>query len=634
MRTNPSQGIFTSGIPQGNQATQNPVAQSTREEQTRLEGTNTAASSSRHMARRALELQRTLSDSVSASESSRNNHSLEFYRHTLDLWMKHSPSVERRVREEVRKRIVSWQDAGRAEAPLNLSAASLREEAGIEEVLTLMPPLPPGVQRADISGHRFLTLPQHNLRNTLRFLNASECNLQYLSIELPAFLEELNIQNNRIESLPIRLPNSLIRLNASGGRGEFLVPAGILVAASRAENPCEINLRGSRVSAISQRRIAEHNARVAQDGIGREIEIEQGAGNRENNINIYGVGRTSKTLGQAVQAWYNTHAPERAVAWCNIRREAISQANKIPLEEMNKANEEELNKGQEKGRFADPTVHFWNCLDSLKGTREAQIDSIFKRRVTVLLDAMEGDKALRDTCFSIARRADESCHDNVTLGFNEMEQAHLTRCAARGDFTQQKVFDLGVSAFKLQMLDELAKKKAHEIGKDSEELEVVLYYRTKLAEQLKLPHQSRDMLFERIATRGGGWWGIWGGVKSKDLRQATLAVESVANDSKKMIEFLMDWKPWQQDLARRYPDQFKTDDLEKEQAEVRDQMEKLEERSDLNDDGKWQKSKALKVEFENLDGKLFGPKREQLTREFMETNVASAVQSKNNCTIL
>lgn len=204
------------------------------------------------------------------------------------------------------------------------------------------------------------------------------------------------------------------------------------------------------------------------------------------------------------------------------------------------------------------------------------------------------------------------------------------RGAARGDFTQQEIYDLGVSTFKLQMLDELAKKKAHEIGNDSEELEVMLYYRTQLADRLKLPHQSRDMNFQTEATQDRNGNIV---VNRRDLDTAARAVQSAASKLQEIIEFLTEWEPWQKDLARRYPDKFKIDDLEEAQTELHDQLDKLGERSDLNDDDKLQKTAALREEFDKLDGKLFGPAREDLTREFMNSNVVSGSQSKN-CTIL
>ena len=627
MPFNPFQIRFNFRIPQRNRATQNPVAQPAREEQqSRSEDAGSTAASSHHtMAARALHLQRALTDAANAGESSRRNHHLEFYVFSLDSWVKKSSSNQKRFREEVRNRIVGWLDAGREEAPLNLSAASLREAVGIDEALTQMPPLPPGVQMADISGHRFLNLPERNLPNTLRFLNASECNLHYLDITLPASLEVLNIQNNRIENLPPRLPNSLVRLNASEGQGELIVPSSILAAASRTENPCEINLRGTRISAASQRRIETHNQRVSQNGIGRQIEIERGASSRSNNINIYGVGRRSETLGQAVQAWYTTDVPGRTAAWQNIRREAISQANAISLEDLNQANEEMLNRAHQDDRFTDdPTVHFWALLDSLKGTKDARIDSTFRERVTVLLDAMKGDKELRDTCFSIARAGDETCHDNVTLRFNQMEQAHLIRRAEKGDFTPQEIFNLGVNTFKLQVLDEQAIKKAHEIGKDHEALEVVLYYRTNLADRLNLPHQSRNMIFNTVATYDQNWNVA---VNRRVLDKAAETVQSVANNPKPIVEFMVGWKPWLKDLARRYPEKFNPAELEKAQEKIYDQLEKLDKRNDLNEGDKLERSKALLEEFNKLDGKLFGPERERLTKEFVMSNAASSSQS-------
>ena len=735
---NPSQRRFTSGTPQESQATQDdPGAQPDREEQARPEGAVAAASSSHlAVAGRDVHLQRSLLASISTRRSVVSSEGLAKYRDSLHAWGENAPSTtEKRVREEAVNRIISWQNAGIEDELLNLSATSLREEAGINGKITDLLPLPPRVQKVNVSGHRLESLAANKLPDSLKelnissneltelpeklpdslnVLNAGRNRIQDLPENLPPALKELNVQNNRLDSLPEELPpalkklnvqnnslislpenlpaslevldaghnrledlpenlpaalkklnvqnnsifnlpndlpaslkelnvrsnyllilpddlpanlevlnvgnnylknlpeslpDSLIQLDASEGRETLMVPIDVLETALRKDNPCQINLQGTRISAALQQWITAHNERVAQDGVGREIEIV-------GETNRYGVGRKSQTLGEAVRKWYNTRAPGYALLWRNIRREALSKANAIPLEELDKANEESL---------IDPTRPFWTLLDSLSGTKDAKIDSIFSKRVTKLLDAMEGDKELRDKCFDIAHGADATCHDNVTVGFNQMEHAHLVRCAARGSFTAQEVFNLGVSTFKQQMLDELAIRKALAIGKAREELEVVLYYRTNLADRLNLPHQSRHMIFEREATRDENGNRV---LNTSDLDTATEIVQTAVNDPQQIIKFLAEWEPWQKDLARRYPEKFNPVDLENAQGELYDQLEELEKRSDLNEEDNRQRKNALQDEFNKLDEKVFGPERERLTKEFVISNVASSSQSR------
>lgn len=760
---NPSQRQFTSGAPQENEAAQaDPDTQSAREEQARQEGA--VASSSRHAMSspgRDSHLQRSLLASISreTNESVGSNEDFARYLDSLDNWVNSAPAHEREIRENTRDRIVAWQAAGRADAPLDLSATSLREQAGINEKITELPPLPPRLQKVNVSGNRLESLAAGELPDSLKELNVSSNRLielpenlpvslevldvgrnrlQDLPEELPPALKELNVQNNRLDGLPEELPPALKKLNVRNNalislpenlpaslevldagynrledlpfnlpaalkklyvrnnsifnlpedlpvtlevldvqhnqlvglpvylpaflkelnvrsnnlvilpndlpaalevlnvgnnylkklpesfpaslilldasqenalqrREELMVPIGVLEAALRERNPCRINLRGTRISAALQQWITAHNERVAQNGTGREIEIVGGA-------NRYGVGRTSQTLGEAVRKWYNTRAPGYAIVWREIRRKALSKANEIPLAELDKANEEDL---------IDPTRPFWALLDSLSGTKEAKLDSAFRERVTKLLDAMEGDEKLCATCFNIAQGGDESCHDNVTLTFNQMEQAHLARCAAKGDFTPQEVFELGVNTFKLQMLDELAIKKAREVGKGNEELEVVLYYRTKLAERLNLRHQPRGMIFESEATTDANGNPV---LDASDLDAAADVVQSVANNPQRIIEFLTEWEAWQEDLARRYPKTFNSADLKKAQDDIYKDLGELDERSDLDDGEKLREKNALMNRYNNLDAELFGPERERLTREFVMGNVASSSQ--------
>lgn len=227
------------------------------------------------------------------------------------------------------------------------------------------------------------------------------------------------------------------------------------------------------------------------------------------------------------------------------------------------------------------------------------------------------------SCF--AHAATESCHDNVTPGFNQMEEAHLARRAARGEFTQQELFELGVNTFKLKMLDELAKKKAHEIGKGHEELEVVLYYRAQLADKLKLPHQSRNMLFETTASTDENENVV---LNSEDLEKVALAVQSAARHRQKITKFLAEWQPWQQDLARRHPKNFNTAALEKAKTKLHEHLEKLMERSDLGEEVKMQRIKAVTEIFNNLDDTVFRVERKRLTRKVVWRNVPSWAQSR------
>lgn len=711
--TNPSQRRGASGSSQESQATQESAAQPAREEQARPEGAPDgadAAASASHpmMSGRESHWHKSLVSAIRKGAT---------YQASLDQWLKDAPPTERRARQEIFERIMNWQNVGDVDEPLDLSAESLLEETGIEETITDLPPLPPRLRQVGLLGHQVesfaanklpdsltildvssntLTELPENLPASLKVLYVANNRLRSLPKILPAILRELYAENNRLRSLPEILPDTLLALDvmendlerlpetlpdslgvldASRGRVELEIPAGVLEAASREEDPCEIILQGTRVSVVSQERIMAHNERVAREGVGQTI---------EGGVNVYGVRRRSQTLGDAVRAWYSNRAPGYAVVWQNIRREAVSKANGIPLEELNQANEEELNEAHKSGRITDPTVSFWTLLDSLSGTMDAKIDSsTFRERVVDLLNEMENDKELRETCFNHAYDAVETCHDNVTLGFNNMERALLTRRAARGDFTPQVVFKLGLSTFKQDMLDALATQKAHEIGKGHEEREVMLYYRKIAADILELPHRSRHMLFEAEAISDQNQNLL---VNSTDLFTAASTVMSAANDPQQITGFLTQWEPWQKGLARQHPEKFKDTDLMEVKNAIQKILEELMGMSDLNEEtsdldelirefakeiihldegtsdldelirdfskkinnpakevsnpaeggsnlgeeishlGEGDKMKimnTLQKKYNNLDEILFGPERERLTREFVMSNIAS-----------
>lgn len=647
--TNPSQRRVASGSSQESQATQDLAAQPVHAEQAGPEGAGAAAASSSHAAMsssRDLHLQRSLA--ISAK-----------YHASLRSWMENAPSTERRARKEIVNRIMNWQNAAIEDEALDLSAESLHDEARIDEKITDLPPLPPRLQRLIVSGHRLRSLEVSKLPDSLEVLEAPSNELTELPAGLPS-LRLLYVENNYLESLPEDLPDSLEDLNAANNQ-LWKLPARwpdslevLNVANNYLERLSEdfpdaleeVNAENNLLDDLPARwhdfagelNVENNYLPEADDSVdetddsvaGTDDSVEE----RDDSIgevnsppaeaeNIYGVKKSSPTLGEAVRAWYGTRAPGHAVVWRDIRREAISKANPmIPPEELNKADEEELNKAHQDGRFTDPTAPFWTLLDSLNGTADAQTNSTFSERVTTLLDAMEDDKELRDRCFTIAHGAVETCHDNVTLGFNQMEEAHLARRVARGEFTPQEVFHLGVNAFKQDMLDALATQKAHEIGNEKEELIVVLYYRMRLANRLKLPHQSRDMTYKKTAITGEE-----GRIKNKDLYEAAEVVQSAARDPQKIIGFLMKWEPWQKDLARRYPEKFKDADLETAQTELKKQLDELME-SDLDEGDKMREIETLQKGYDNLDETLFGPDRERLTREFMRGDVASGSGTK------
>ena len=454
-----------------------------------------------------------------------------------------------------------------------------------DNLLDSLPRLPASLKKLVVARNRLTNLPP--LPDLLEHLNVARNQLDSLP-RLPASLKQLDVAVNQLDSLP-RLPASLKVLNVASNRLESL-PEDI----ETLKSDSKVIVTGNPLSTETRNRFV-----IALSPTGVEC-LDLSANNK------------AAALWQAVKAWFGTDDSARGAAWNKIYREAP----------------------------ANNTAPFQKLLKMLQKTAEMQgaMRVAFKDRVTRLLDAMEKDKELRDICFGIAYDAVETCHDNVTLGFNQMEQAHLTLRAARGEFTQQKVFKLGMDFFKLQMLDQLAKEKARNIGNEKEELEVVLYYRTKLGDTLmELSHQPQAMRYEGEAIskekrthRGLGPTKRVTVVTNEDLHKAAQAVRTAASDPQKIIEFLTGWEPWQKDLARRHPEEFSPAALQAAKDRLQEELANLDDEEKYPDLKTFQKkmmSDDLMKEYNALDSTLFDDERKRLTEKFVKANTASSSQS-------
>lgn len=542
--------------------------------------------------------------------------------------------------------------------PARLPASLRKLNAGYNKLESLPDNFPDSLKQLNASYNRFKKLPDSlpdslmelnvscthlsifpvRLPASLRKLNVSLNGLQYLPASLPPHLTELKANGTEIESLPDDLPDSLIRLSASYCKITE-IPASVLAAASRREAPCEIDLRTNPLSANAWRQIEEHNRNVISNGVGRQIRINETT-TAADGTNEYGVGRRSATLEQAVQAWFEpdpdheSSGHNRETAWRNIREEAIAHAN----------------------ADADPTLPFWTLLDSLNGTAAHGIEEgaapetsaaqaarvAFRKRVATLLDVMEKDKELREACFSIPFDVSQSCHDNVALRFDQMEQVHLTLRAARGELTQEEVFKLGLGTFKLQIMDELTKAEALAMNISKEELEVVLYYRTKLADTLDLPIQTKSMVNEQFVLAAASMAAGNTEAADKEVQEADknpgqitkyLDVEAVgeevqkaASDPEQITQFLVEWAPWQKSLERLHPEAFDAEAVEAEKAKVHQEQAQLEEDCSNGRGAEgWlqvQAMEALMKRYNHMEDILFRDTRKRMTEEFLKANTA------------
>jgi len=157
--------------------------------------------------------------------------------------------------------------------------------------------------------------------------------------------------------------------------------------------------------------------------------------------------------------------------------------------------------------FADPrNSELEVILHGLQQSSDFRNDvqrSELNTRVWTLLDAMDNDSAFIDEVHAYAL-GNVTCADDVADRFSELHLLALVSNAKRlsvaGD-QQQALLDLGQGLFRLQLLKEhigryIAEKAV--VNPNLDAVEVSLYFRLQLAEEMNLPSQPGSMLFGAI----------------------------------------------------------------------------------------------------------------------------------------
>ncbi|SDQ64469.1 Leucine rich repeat-containing protein [Pseudomonas sp. UC 17F4] len=126
------------------------------------------------------------------------------------------------------------------------------------------------------------------------------------------------------------------------------------------------------------------------------------------------------------------------------------------------------------------------------------------RRVWEVLEGCYDDTRLRRALFALAR-APRSCSDSVALNFSALEVRAHELTATRGlsgTSRQQPLLNLARSLFRLDEVDRLSAEEIQlrrAMGMAPDEIEVLLAFRTGLADELELVGQPRNMAYRFVA---------------------------------------------------------------------------------------------------------------------------------------
>ncbi|MFZ5938121.1 NEL-type E3 ubiquitin ligase domain-containing protein [Pseudomonas sp. HS6-2] len=192
----------------------------------------------------------------------------------------------------------------------------------------------------------------------------------------------------------------------------------------------------------------------------------------------------------------------------------------------------------------------------------------FRHRIWRILDACEHNEALREQLF---READgpRSCEDRLLLMLNQMEVGMLAFEGIEGvpvALRENRLLRLGRQLHRLDLLDDIANAHVRRMLREGlrrvDEIEVRLYYRSRLAGALDLPVVPDAMHFASFAQ-----------VSLADLSRAELEVLR-ADTAVAMLDALAERPFWQSYLRETFAQRF-----EALAASYHERLEVLEEQA-------------------------------------------------------
>jgi len=218
----------------------------------------------------------------------------------------------------------------------------------------------------------------------------------------------------------------------------------------------------------------------------------------------------------------------------------------------------------------------------------------FRRRVWHILEACEHNEALREQLFREAN-GPRSCEDRLLLMLNQLEVGILAFEGIQGvplAMRENRLLRLGRQLHRLDLLDDIATAHVQRMRRDGlrrvDEIEVRLYYRSRLAGALDLPVVPDAMHFASFAQ-----------VSLADLSRAELQV--LRNDTVvDMLDALVERPYWQRYLRETYAERF-----EAQATGYHARLETLEQQARAGQEGSYDaQARALMHQLEQAESAL------------------------------
>jgi E3 ubiquitin-protein ligase SspH2 len=324
--------------------------------------------------------------------------------------------------------------------------------------------------------------------------------LSNLSDNLPPGLVHLDASHNQLTSTPENIPSGITSLDLSNNQLISLTE-GI----TRLPEGGSVNLANNRLSegVLNNLRAIVN----AEDYRGPTFQFS-----------VHGGGKkATRPLQHAVADWYGENAESVRTTWSDFEQEEGAKEFSLFLDVL---IDTYLNKGE------------------------------FRQEIREWLSHLANNPELRKNSFMLSFGATESCHDRVSIQYNDMKKARLIDDIEKGAYDERlsELIPIARGMFRLDKLEEIAREK-YESLRLRDEIEVYLAYQVQLRDRLKLPLDTK-MLFFSLS-----------GVTGKDLEEAEKKVKKLENDE--FIQYLStQWGPWQSLLKRLNTEQQKKSEAE------------------------------------------------------------------------
>ncbi|WP_082344541.1 NEL-type E3 ubiquitin ligase domain-containing protein [Pseudomonas sp. P1.8] len=210
----------------------------------------------------------------------------------------------------------------------------------------------------------------------------------------------------------------------------------------------------------------------------------------------------------------------------------------------------------------------FRLLAELGNTADSQyVREDMTRRVWSVLEAAEGNAALREQVFDLAANP-INCTDSAAFNFSNLEVAveieKITGPLGSAQSAAASLTKLGKGLFRLDQLDKITQTHISR-HPEVDPLEVGLAYRTGLIKDLDLPGQPQHMRYKSLS-----------GVSEQDLASAKTSVQR-AEHSPELSKFLVQRPFWIDYLKRSFAEDFAkmTEPLQDRLQKVFDQRDTM-----------------------------------------------------------